>query len=162
MSSEVAATDPVPGPSDNDPVGEYTRPGPLRWLWYAFGGGLPAKYKSWVLHDIASRTWVLRHVLRAFVQVSIPVVVALTFIPTSMPIRVLTVIVAGLPSVLLVTLNITAISEHRLLKAGYPRTIAEDIRAKRAINAQATSNYARRERIAQRQLARATRRAQPK
>jgi hypothetical protein len=139
-------------------VSDYTRPGPLRWVWYAFGGGLPPKYSSWVLHDMTGRTWVLRHVLRAFVQLAIPVVLALIFIPASMPIRVLTVITAGGPSVLLMTLNITAMSEHRLIKAGYRPTIAEDIRAKRAINAQSTANHARRERIAERQLARAARR----
>jgi hypothetical protein len=139
-------------------MSDYTRPGLLRWLWYAFGGRLPRKYNTWVLHDMTCPTWVLRHILRAFMQLAIPIALALIFIPASMPIRVLTVITAGGPSVLLMTLNITAMSEHRLIKAGYRPTIAEDIRAKRAITAQSTANHARRERIAQRQMARAARR----
>jgi hypothetical protein len=137
---------------------EYTRPGPMRWLWYAFGGGLPERYHTWVLHDMTCRTWVLRHILRALIQLSIPITLALIFIPASMPIRVLTVITAGGPSVLLMTLNITAMSEHRLIKAGYRPAIAEEIRSKRSVETQASANYARRERIAERQRARALRR----
>lgn len=139
-------------------MSEYTRPGLLRWIWFAFGGGLPERHNSWVLHDATSYTWVLRHIARALVQLAIPVALALLLIPASMPIRVLTVITAGGPSVLLMTLNITSMSEHRLIKAGYPPTIAEQFRAKRAVDAQASANYARRERIAARQLARAARR----
>lgn len=39
------------------------RPGPLWWIWYAFGGKLPDRYRDWVLHDVTCRTWWLRHVL---------------------------------------------------------------------------------------------------
>lgn len=46
------------------------RPGPLRWIWYAFGGRLPARYREWVLHDVTCRTWVLRHTARSLVQIS--------------------------------------------------------------------------------------------
>src|ERR1700736_2419153 len=36
-----------------------TPPGPIRWLWYAFGGALGPRYRKWVLHDLTSRTrWV--------------------------------------------------------------------------------------------------------
>ncbi|WP_346278999.1 DUF5313 family protein, partial [Pseudonocardia sp.] len=41
------------------------RPGPLRWLWYALGGGLPPLYRRWVLHDTTCETWRLRHFARA-------------------------------------------------------------------------------------------------
>ena len=41
------------------------RPDPLRWLWYAYGGGLPARFAPWVLHDTTCRTWWLRHLVRA-------------------------------------------------------------------------------------------------
>lgn len=44
------------------------RPGPLRWLFYVFGGRLPRRYAQWVLHDLTSRYWVLRMLLRTFVQ----------------------------------------------------------------------------------------------
>jgi hypothetical protein len=132
-------------------MSNYARPGVLRWFWYAFGGGLPARHSTWVLHDMTCRTWVVRHIVRSLVQLTIPIVLALVFIPVSLPIRVLTVITAGGPSVLLMVLNINGMCEHRLIKAGYPPEIGEGIRQKRAVTAQATSNYAR-------QAARAARR----
>lgn len=46
------------------------RPNPLQWIWYAFGGRLPERYREWVLHDITCRTWMLRHVSRTLVQLS--------------------------------------------------------------------------------------------
>lgn len=45
-------------------------PGVFRWLYYAFGGGLPASNAQWVLHDLTCRTWLLRHLMRALVQCS--------------------------------------------------------------------------------------------
>ena len=48
--------------------GSPRRPGPLRWVLYAFGRGLPAEYREWVLHDLTTRTWVLRHLLRTALQ----------------------------------------------------------------------------------------------
>ena len=47
------------------------RPNPLQWLWYAYGGGLPERHASWVLHDTTTRTWWLRHLLRAVVQIAL-------------------------------------------------------------------------------------------
>lgn len=43
-------------------------PGVLRWLYYAYGGGLDARFAQWVLHDLTCRTWLLRHLMRALVQ----------------------------------------------------------------------------------------------
>jgi hypothetical protein len=43
------------------------RPNPLMWLWYAFGGKLPDRYKEWVLHDATTPTWLVRHVVRRLV-----------------------------------------------------------------------------------------------
>ncbi|TCO62454.1 DUF5313 family protein [Actinocrispum wychmicini] len=43
------------------------RPNPLWWLWYAFGGKLPNRYREWVLHDATAPTWLVRHVLRRLV-----------------------------------------------------------------------------------------------
>jgi hypothetical protein len=44
------------------------RPGLFRWLYYAYGGGLGKRYAQWVLHDLTSRGWLVRHVLRTLVQ----------------------------------------------------------------------------------------------
>lgn len=43
------------------------RPNPVWWLWYAFGGKLPMRYREWVLHDATTRTWLVRHVARRLV-----------------------------------------------------------------------------------------------
>jgi uncharacterized protein DUF5313 len=55
------------------------RPNPLLWLYYQYGGRLPAKYREWVLHDGTCRTWFLRVVLRAFVQMA-PIMAVLVVI----------------------------------------------------------------------------------
>ena len=46
------------------------RPGPLRWIWYTFGGGLGPRYREWVLHDLTGPTRWVRQVARAVVQVA--------------------------------------------------------------------------------------------
>jgi hypothetical protein len=43
------------------------RPNALLWLWYAFGGKLPDRYREWVLHDATVPTWLVRHVARRLV-----------------------------------------------------------------------------------------------
>jgi hypothetical protein len=50
------------------------RPNPARWLWYAYGGRLPDRYREWVRYDNTARTWLLRHVLRV-VAMALPVAV---------------------------------------------------------------------------------------
>jgi hypothetical protein len=50
------------------------RPGPLRWLWYAMGGGLRPAHRRWVLHDLTVRTWRLQQPFRSIVQI-LPVAV---------------------------------------------------------------------------------------
>jgi hypothetical protein len=47
-------------PNGNDPrmtqADTPSRPNPLRWLWYTFGGGLDSRYREWALHDVTSPT----------------------------------------------------------------------------------------------------------
>src|SRR2546423_1910838 len=57
------------------------RPGPLRWLRYAAGGALPARYNAWVLHDTTCATWVLRHLARAVAVLALPSAALLLFLP---------------------------------------------------------------------------------
>ncbi|HEY3748460.1 MAG TPA: DUF5313 family protein [Pseudonocardiaceae bacterium] len=52
------------------------RPNVLWWLYYQYGGTLPAEYREWVLHDGTCRTWLLRVFVRGFVMV-VPVVAVL-------------------------------------------------------------------------------------
>lgn len=57
-------------------AGQRRRPGPLRWIWYAFGGSLGPRYREWVLRDLTCRTRWGRQLIRGVVQVS-PVAVVL-------------------------------------------------------------------------------------
>jgi hypothetical protein len=77
------------------------RPDPVHWLYYVYGGRLPARYRAWVRHDLTSRHWVPRHVLRVMTQI-LPFAVAaivllLLFTPVS-PWAVGGVVVLGLLS----------------------------------------------------------------
>ena len=51
------------------------RPNVFQWLWFAFGGRLPMRYREWVLRDAVSRTWLLRFTARALIRIA-PLVVA--------------------------------------------------------------------------------------
>lgn len=72
------------------------RPGPLRWLRYSFGGRLPPTYAEWVRHDLTDADWRLRELLRAVVQLAIPLAVLLS-VPLELSIK--------LPAALLLTLS---------------------------------------------------------
>lgn len=95
------------------------RPDPVRWLWYAFGGGLPARYREWVLRDTTGRTWALRHMLRGVVQVTpvaLVLVVALGWSSTT----ALAVLAGLLLSMIYSVAYLEESAEHRLAKADYP------------------------------------------
>src|SRR5438270_10695110 len=66
---------------DVDETADRVRPGPLQWIRYAYGAALPPRYRTWVLHDVTTRTWALRHVLRAILQFVPFAVVLLLVIP---------------------------------------------------------------------------------
>lgn len=130
------------------------RPGPLRWIWYALGGGLPEVHDTWVLHDTTCRTWVLRYVARVVVQISWLIAAVLVFLPAPFGIRLLTVVGTGLPSILFAMFFAVPGNEHRLVKAGYPAGLGARLRAQRALQTQVSANHARRERIAARRARR--------
>jgi len=103
-------------------------PGPLRWLGYAFGGGLPPRYRDWVLHDLTAPTWWLRQLVRSLV-VALPIalVVAL-LIPGSPGIRLMAV-AGGVGVALLYVLGfVDEAVERRAVKAGFPRGYAKAVR----------------------------------
>ncbi|HEX3791862.1 MAG TPA: DUF5313 family protein [Pseudonocardiaceae bacterium] len=45
-------------------------PNPLWWLYYQYGGRLPARYRDWVLRDGTCRTWLLRVLVRGLVLIA--------------------------------------------------------------------------------------------
>lgn len=51
------------------------RPDPLRWLWYAFGGRLPDRYREWVLADVTRPRWWLRYAGQIIVR-TLPFLIA--------------------------------------------------------------------------------------
>jgi hypothetical protein len=66
-----------------------TRPNPLQWLRYAFGGRLPVELHDWVRHDLVDADWRLRGLLRVCVQIAVPTI-AVFFLPGPLNIRVMT------------------------------------------------------------------------
>ncbi len=112
----MTRSDAASGPSA-DPV---VRPAPHRWIWYAFGGGLPARHRGWVLHDTTARTWWLRHVARMLVQLAIPIALLMAFLPASWGLRAAC---AGGGLALALFYSIAYMPEaveNRVVKAGYP------------------------------------------
>ena len=94
------------------------RPDPLRWVWYAFGGRLPARNREWVLHDITCRTWPLRHTARSLVQISPGLLFLL--LPGPLWIRAMSIL-GGVILALWYSLSyMEHTCEYRLYKHGYP------------------------------------------
>jgi Family of unknown function (DUF5313) len=108
---------------------ERIRPNPVRWVLYAFGAGLPARHRTWVLHDVTARTWQLRHLARTTVQL-LPIAVALyVLIPGPSWVRGMAVLAGALLGYFYSAVYMQESAEHRVMKAGYPVGTAEATRA---------------------------------
>ena len=120
----------------------------MRWLWYSLGGSVPAKNRTWVLHDVTCSTWILRHLVRYFVLSTPFVVAVLLFLPAPLSLRIESSFAAA-GSLLIGYMCFTTESlEHRAEKAGYPYGTASALRERRANETQhamAARNRARRE-----------------
>jgi hypothetical protein len=138
------------------PASRRTRPGPLRWLRYAFGGSLAAEYDQWVLYDTTARTWVLRHLARALVQLSPVVVVVLTFVPGPFWIRAVAVVAATAMGVLFCFAYMVETTDRRLTKAGFAPGLGEALRRERSLAARYAGTARRRAKIADRHARRRT------
>ena len=113
------------------------RPNPLQWLWYALGGGLPAHLSSWVLADTTGRTWILRHLARAVVQMLPLVALCLLVVPVALDYRIAAAAGGLLLGLLFSTAFMTETTEHRVAKAGFPPGTAARLRAERTERARA-------------------------
>lgn len=111
----------------------YVRPNLWQWLRYAFGLSIPERHREWVLHDVTTPSWVLRHIARSVVQLAPLLVAVLLFLPASLYLRILTDIAAGGPAILIMVMMIIPMSEHRLIKAGYPGGLGQKVRSERAV-----------------------------
>ncbi|MEK6439629.1 MULTISPECIES: DUF5313 family protein [unclassified Pseudonocardia] len=106
----------------------FRRPDPFHWVLYAFGAKLPARNREWVLHDVTTRTWQLRHVARATVQLA-PIAIALyLFIPGEPWVRVMAVLGGALIGYFYSLTYMYESAEHRAMKAGYPQGYAANVR----------------------------------
>ncbi|WP_448616806.1 DUF5313 family protein [Modestobacter sp. URMC 112] len=132
------------------PPGGRERPGVLRWLWYALGGGLPARHSGWVLHDTTTAGWALRHVLRAAVQMALPVLLVLLLVPGPFWIRGMTALGGLLLGLIFSLAYMTETTENRVKKAGYPAGTAQAVRDRAAIGRAAAETDRRRAAAAKR------------
>ncbi len=108
------------------------RPNSLQWLWYALGGGLPPHLSPWVLADTTGRTWILRHLARAVVQMLPVVALCLLAVPVALDYRIAAAAGGLLLGLLFSTAFMTETTEHRVTKAGFPPGTAARLRAERA------------------------------
>jgi hypothetical protein len=108
------------------------RPNPLQWLRYAVGGGLPPELSDWVLADTTGRTWVLRHLARALVQLAPVLVLCLVVVPVPLAYRVSAAVGGLLLGLGLSLFFMVETTEHRVVKAGYPSGTAARVRAERS------------------------------
>jgi hypothetical protein len=104
------------------------RPGPLRWWWYALGGGLPPRYRDWVLRDTTAPGWWWRQIVRALVQAAPVGLVVGLLIPGSLAIRLMAVLGGIFVAMIYVVAFIDEAVEHRAVKAGFPRGYAKALR----------------------------------
>jgi hypothetical protein len=127
-SQEQTADMTQPTAEPGTPAEPVVRPAPHRWLWYAFGGRLPARHRSWVLFDTTTDSWWARHVARSLVQMAVPIVAVMTLIPAGWGLRAACagggVFLAMIYS--LAYMNETV--EHRVVKAGFPAGTAQTVR----------------------------------
>src|ERR1700759_3610999 len=107
------------------------RPDPVRWLWYAYGGGLPERFSPWVLHDTTCRTWAARHVLRIVVQIAPFVAAIIVFVPGTLWLRVMCSLGGAIMGMIFAVAYVHETAEHRLVKAGYPAGTGIATRAER-------------------------------
>ena len=103
----------------------------MQWLWYALGGGLPRHLAPWVLADTTRRTWVVRHLTRAVVQLAPVLVVCVFFVPVPLAYRISAAAGGVLLGLLFSLAYMFETTEHRVTKAGYPPGTAGRVRTER-------------------------------
>jgi Family of unknown function (DUF5313) len=116
---------------DADETEGRIRPGPLLWLGYAYGARLPERYSSWVLHDVTTRTWVLRHVVRSLLQFLPFAVILFVVVPVDKTILGIGIAMGALIGLLYSSAFVDNVAESRAMKAGYPEGYAVQVRRRR-------------------------------
>lgn len=137
----------MPEPDAAATTPKRRRPNPWQWLRYAYGGSLPEDLSDWVLHDVTTRGWWIRHLLRATVQMSPLIILAAVFLPGPAMIVISTCVGGAIVGYIFSFAAIVEANEYRLVKAGYPQGTGEKVRAARAHRAQQASAAAHRARL---------------
>ena len=122
-------SNPEQAPRDSD-SGQRRRPDPVRWIWYAFGGGLGPRYRDWVLYDLTGRTRWERQIVRAVVQVApfaLVLLLALGFNWIAWVGAVCGLVLALIYSIA----YFDPAADHRLVKHGFPAGTAQRIVSER-------------------------------
>ena len=135
---------PVEQPAPTDDGSRLHRPGPLRWLGYALGAGLPERHRAWVLHDTTTSTWGQRHVLRAVVQMAVPIALVLLLVPGPFWIRGMTALGGLLLGLIFSVAYMTETTENRVKKAGFPPGTAQAVRDQASVGRTAAEQERRR------------------
>lgn len=99
------------------------RPDPFHWLWFAFGGRLPDRYREWVLYDATAKHWRLRYALRLVVR-TLPFLVAGYLVLELLPVPTWSIFVALGGALAFVLFVLVAsgdeMAETRLAQHGFP------------------------------------------
>ena len=75
--------------------GPVHRPPIWRWILYAMGFALPAKYDEWVFSDLTRKGWFLRELVRVQV-LTLPFIVGCLLLPARLEIRICAALFFGL------------------------------------------------------------------
>lgn len=130
------------------------RPTLGRFLWYCYGGSLPAENHTWVLHDVTCRSWILRHFVRWTMVIAPLFVLYTALLPAAFGIRLFTGITFSGGIYVMSLVFILIDSDRRAVRAGYAYSLPQKIRTARSVERQRADNHERRERIAQRRARR--------
>ncbi|MGY1744262.1 DUF5313 family protein [Blastococcus sp. SYSU D00695] len=131
-------------------AGPVVRPNPLRWLAYAFGAALPERHHGWVLHDVTTGTWVLRHAARTLVQLAVPVLLIVVLVPGPLGLRLGMALLGVILGMAFSMAYMTETVENRVRKAGYPIGSAQAGRDRASAQREAAAARRRRDAAARR------------
>ena len=112
---------------------QQRRPSVRQWLWYSVGGGLPPELSQWVLKDVTGRTWWLRHLARATLQMTPLLLVVLLALPGPLDLRVYTAVLGLFTGYFYSVFVMWGVTEHRLTKAGFAPGVSEQVREERTV-----------------------------
>ena len=99
-----------------------TRPGPLRYIGYAFGRKLPDEMREWVRNDLTGDRAVPRHIFRAMVPL-VPIFIAALFIPGSPMLKGASLLLGLMLALFYSIVLIDPSRRRRLIQHGLPEDL---------------------------------------